>query len=247
MLYDKPRWCLWLKEASPEDVKASPILRERLGGVREARLSSPTKAVQDLSSTPGVFAQDRQPNCQYLAFPEVSSENRDYIPATFYEPEVVAGNKLIVLPDPPLWLFGVLQSAAFTRWLKTFAGRLKSDVSISPGLTYFTFPFAEIDDTTQRLLEERSAAVLDARAAHPSSNLATLYDPLAMPANLRAAHNALDKVVDGLYRLKNPTEGERLRALLARYTELTTADQLDLSAAPAKPKRKAVKRKSKAG
>lgn len=227
MLYDRPRWCLWLKDADPSDLRSSPVLRHRLSEVRRSREKSPTASVQEQSATPALFTQDRQPTTKYLALPEVSSSGREYIPGAFFGPEVIAGNKLIVWPDAPLWLFGYLQSAAFTAWVKAYAGRLKSDVSISPGLTYFTFPFVVLAEDERAALEAHGQAVLDARAAHPGSCLADLYDPLAMPVDLRAAHRGLDAAVDALYELKlHATEGERLRALLKRYEHLTREGRL---------------------
>jgi len=231
MLYDRPRWCLWLKDAEPGDLRSSAVLRDRLAAVKQSRLESPTASVREQADTPSLFTQDRQPSGRYLALPEVSSSGRDYIPGAFFDSDVVAGNKLIVWPDAPLWLFAYLQSSAFTAWVKAYAGRLKSDISISPGLTYFTFPFADLDETGRGRLEAAGQAVLDAREAHPGSTLADLYDPLAMPPDLRTAHRKLDAEVDALYGLKAPTEGDRLRALLKRYEELSTADQLPMKAA----------------
>lgn len=228
MLYGKTRWCLWLKGADPSEVRESSILKSRLAAVVEVRRQSPTASVRDQAGSPGLFTQDRQPAVRYLALPEVSSSNREYIPGRYYDSDTIAGNKLILWPDAPLWLFGYLQAAAFSTWVKTYAGRLKSDVSISPGLTYFTFPFIEPQGPQMESLERAAQGVLDAREAHPGSTLADLYDPLTMPADLRAAHNRLDQVIDGLYGLRHPSEGERLTALMAEYERLTTADQLDL-------------------
>jgi hypothetical protein len=230
MMYDKSRWCLWLKDAEPADIRQSPILRDRLERVRAARRGSPTVSVQELADTPALFAQDRQPGTRYLALPEVSSGGREYIPARFYEPDVVAGNKLILIPGAPVWLFAYVQSAAFTAWVKTYAGRLKSDISISPGLTYFTFPFVEPDDAARERLESAAVAVFAARDAHPRSTMADLYDPLAMPLDLRMAHRDLDRTVDSMYDLPpGVADADRLRALVNRYVELSTQDQLALN------------------
>lgn len=237
MMYGKPRWCLWLKDAEPADIRLSPILRERLERVRNSRSGSPTASVRELASTPALFAQDRQPATHYLALPEVSSGAREYIPARFYEPDVIAGNKLIVIPSASVWLFAYVQSAAFTAWVKTYAGRLKSDISISPGLTYFTFPFIEPDEAARQSLESAAEAVLAAREAHPRSTMADLYDPLAMPLDLRVAHRDLDRVVDSMYGLRSGVaDADRLRALVNRYIELATQDQLALNGPRKKPR-----------
>lgn len=147
---------------------------------------------------------------------------------------------LILWPDAPLWLCGFLMSAAFAAWVKTYAGRLESRLSISPGLTHFTFPFPEADEIDQGRLAAAAPGVLDAQATHPESTLADLYDPLGMPSDLRSAHAALDPVVDGLYGLKSPSDAQRLQALLAEYQRLVDAGTLDLE--QAKPKRKPQKK-----
>jgi len=222
MLHGRPRWCLWLVDASPSDLRASPILKKRLAAVAESRKASKTVSVQAQAKTPALFTQIRQPKTRYLALPEVSSKNRDYIPGRYYDPDVIAGNKLILWPDTPLWLFGYLQSAAFMAWVRAFAGRMKSDFSISPSTVYFTFPFVMPTAGAFARVDEATQAVLDAREAHPEESLADLYDRLAMPRDLRKAHDRLDTVIDSLYRLKKPTSAERLTRLCAEYAALAT-------------------------
>ena len=222
MLHDRPRWCLWLVDAPPSDLRASPLLKERLAAVAASRKASKTVSVQAQAKAPALFTQIRQPQTRYLALPEVSSKNRDYIPGRFYGPDVIAGNKLILWPDAPLWLFGYLQSAAFMAWVRAFAGRMKSDFSISPSTVYFTFPFVMPRAGALARVEEAAQAVLNAREAHPGESLADLYDSLAMPSDLRKAHDRLDAVIDGLYRLKKPTSAERLTRLCAEYAALAT-------------------------
>lgn len=226
MLNGKDKWCLWLVGASPSDLHLSSVLRERLAIVADARRKSPTESVQRQAATPSLFTQIRQPSSRYLALPEVSSENREYIPGRFYEPEVIAGNKLIVIPAADLWLFAYLQSAAFNAWVRTFAGRLKSDPSISASTCYFTFPFMELDERSKDRLREAGRRVLEARAQFPYEPLAALYDPRAMPRDLRAAHVEIDRQIDRLHGLRTPTEGQRITNLLARYDALAKAEAL---------------------
>ena len=229
LMTGKDRWCLWLKDASPAEMTGSKFIRSRLEGVRQTRLATPTASVQEQAATPYLFSQDRQPDEPYIAMVRVSSENRDYIPAVFLSPDVIAGDKLLICPGGGLWLFGFLQSAAFMSWARVFAGRMKSDISLSPSLNYYTFPFVELTPADTTAVEQAAQSVLDARSAHPDDSLAALYGRLTMPADLRAAHTALDKVIDGLYRLRNPSEGERLRALLAKYEALQAEGQLPLT------------------
>ena len=193
------RWCLWLKQISPTELKALPLVRARVAGVRTARLESPTKSVREFAEYPTLFTQDRQPNKPYLAVPEVSSENRRYIPIAFLSSSIIASNKLQIVVGATLYHLGVLSSNMHMAWVRTVAGRLKSDYSYSPAV-YNNFPWPSEPTEKQRsTIEQAAQAVLDARAAHPDASLADLYDPVAMPPDLRRAHQALDKAVDAAY------------------------------------------------
>ena len=227
LLYNQNRLCLWLVDATPSDLRNSKFLRERLKLVAETRLASPTPSVQKQAQTPALFTQIRQPNVRYLAMPEVSSSNREYLPIDYFEKDVIVGNKVIFIPDPPLWVFGVISSKMFMVWVKQFAGRLKSDISISPGLTYFTFPFVSPNSRELELIEDSVTSLLKIRSQHVGASLADLYDPLTMPKDLRDEHLKLDRIIDGLYSsTKNPSDSSRLNYLIEKYNEILSSDRL---------------------
>ncbi|MDO8122327.1 class I SAM-dependent DNA methyltransferase [Isoptericola sp. b490] len=228
------RWCLWLVDAPPADLRGSRVLHERLEAVRAARLASPTASVRDQASSPSLFTQIRQPHQRYLALPEVSSETREWIPGAFLAADVIAGNKLIVWDTDRLWHFAYLQSSAWMAWVRAYAGRLKSDFSLSPGLAYFPFPFVIPTDAQRASLEKAAQAVLDERARHAGATLADLYDPLSMPGPLIDRHHEIDGIVDGFYSLRRPTESQRLAAIMKSYNELVAP----LEAARRRPRRR---------
>lgn len=217
------RWCLWLKNANPRDIRSSALLRERIEAVREYRAASGTKQFRDYADRPQLFQQDRQPETDYFALPEVSSENREWIPGRLYGPDVVAGNKLIIFPDAKPWHAALLQSSMFMAWTSTFGGRLESRFNISPALSYFPIPWPELDEPLQEQLVSAWSAVTEARKQFPAATLADLYDTFAMPDALRTAHRNLDAVVDKAFgssrRMSDNTE--RLEVLLKRYAEMT--------------------------
>lgn len=223
-LYGKDRWCLWLKDATPSELRSSPFIRQRLAAVREARGESPTKSVQLAAETPALFTQDRQPTGWFLVIPEVSSARRDYIPLAFrHADEVIAGNKLLTLSDSPLWLFGILHSAMWMTWVRVIVGRLKGDFSIAPDLAYCAYPFPNMYSKMQGRIEAAAQDVLDARPVDAS--LADLYDPDTMPKPLRDAHRRLDNQVDRAYgRHRHTGDETRLPVLLRRYSELVGSD-----------------------
>ena len=185
--------------ADPSELKASKLVCERLERVRSGRLQSPTASVRDYANYPTLFTQDRQPKSDYLAVPEVSSETREYVPIDILPPTVIASNTLQIIPGAPLYYFGFLTSAMHMAWMRTVAGRLKSDYRYAPAV-YNSFPWPEMTDTQRNRIERLSQAILDARSLFPDSSLDVLYDTDAMPPVLRKAHIALDKAVDRLYR-----------------------------------------------
>ena len=211
------RFCLWLKDADPSELRASKAIVERLDRVRSGRLQSPTKSVRNYAIYPTLFTQDRQPDTNYLAVPEVSSQTRDYIPMTMLPPSVIASNKLQIIPDAPLFYFGILTSSMHMAWMRVVGGRLKSDYSYSPSI-YNSFPWPDLNKHQQANIETLSQSVLDARASFKNASLEVLYDRDTMPPLLRKAHAALDKAVDQLYRRKSFSfERERIEHLFSLY------------------------------
>lgn len=215
------RWCLWLKDAQPSELHASPAIAERLERVRKGRLLSPTPSVQEFAKYPTLFTQDRQPKTDYLAIPEVSSETREYIPMAILPPSVIASNKLQIIPGAPLVYLGILTSAMHMAWMRTVGGRLKSDYSYAPSI-YNSFPWPELTPEKEQEITRLTQAILDARSQFPESNLEALYDADSMPPLLRRAHATLDKAVDRLYR-RTPFafERERVEYLFALYEKRT--------------------------
>ena len=213
------RWCLWLKDIQPSDINSSAELQARLARVTEGRLKSPTPSVQEFAQTPWLFTQDRQPNTDYIGIPEVSSETREYVPIGFLPSNVVASNKLQIIPGGQKWLFALLTSTMHMAWMRTVAGRLKSDYSYSPTV-YNSFPWPALTEANRKALEQSAIDILSARAASPGASLADLYNPVTMPAALRTAHRSNDKLVDRLYRRAAfRTEGQRVEHLFNLFVQ----------------------------
>ena len=220
MISGKWRWCLWLKDAGPAQLKASKPIMERLERVRAGRLQSPTTSVRDFAKYPTLFTQNRQPDTDYLALPEESSETREYIPIAMLPPSVVASNKLQIIPGAPLHYFGLLTSAMQMAWMRTVSGRLESRYSYSPSV-YSSFPWPDMTDAQRERIAVLSQAVLDAQAAFLDTPLDALYNADTMPPALRKAHVALDHAVDRLYHRKGlSTERERIEHLFMLYERM---------------------------
>lgn len=222
MLNDTHRWCLWLTDASPQELRASPVLRARLAAVRDYRAASNRETTKAAAATPSLFLERRLQEQRFLFVPFVSSERRTYLPLAFFDPPAVAAAPHWCLPEASNAVFGVLSSALYTVWLRTVAGRLESRFRLSPGTVYNTFPFPDAEAMAKAGVGDAAAAVLTARQEHHDASLADMYDPLAMPRSLVSAHAALDRAVLVAYGASRAKSEEQQQALLfTRYVSLT--------------------------
>lgn len=216
------RWCLWLVDANPTEITNLPLVLDRIEKVKRNRLESNRPTTQKDAATPMLFGEIRQTNSDYVALPEVSSENRKYIPVGYVPKTTIASNKIYMVPNASLVSFGILSSLMHNTWLKQISGRMKSDISYSTGIVYNNFPFPENPSEKQiKAIEEKAQKVLDARLEFPTSSLSVLYS-VAMPLALVKAHNELDKAVDLAYRPQPFTsEANRMVFLFELYEKYT--------------------------
>ncbi len=214
------RWILALHDAHPDKLAKLSHVRKRMAAVRAYRQASKSGPTQKLAETPTLYHVNVIPTAPFLVIPEVSSERREYAPIGWLEPPTIPSNLVRILNLASLTDFALLTSAMHMAWLRHIGGRLKSDYRYSIGLVYNTFPMPpKSADLSQ--LELLAQGVLDARAMHPGSTLANLYDPDLMPADLRRAHQAVDRVVDCLYRRGGfSSERERVEHLFMEYEKM---------------------------
>jgi hypothetical protein len=218
---NKNRYCFWLKDISPAEYKNNTFIVERLKKVVDFRQISATESVRAFAQYPYLFTQIRQPNEGYLAFPAMSSARRKYIPIGYVSSDVIASNQLYVIPKASLFMFGVLTSNVHNAWMRVVCGRLKSDYRYAPAI-YNNFPWCNPTDEQKSKIEQTAQAILDARALYSDCSLADLYDEVAMPSELRKAHQANDKAVMQAYGFSiKMTESECVAALMKMYQKLT--------------------------
>ncbi len=224
------RWCLWLGECPPSELRQMPEVMKRVEAVREMRLKSVSPPTRKLASTPTRFHVENMPSDNYLIIPEVSSERRKYIPIGFETPATLVSNLVKIIPNATLFLFGILTSEMHMAWIKYVCGRLKSDYRYSKDIVYNNYPFPQnVSDNNRERVEKAASIVLEIRASYANSSLADLYDPLAMPSELVKAHQALDRAVDLCYRPQAfTTELNRIEFLFDLY-ENYIAPMLKLS------------------
>jgi hypothetical protein len=217
------RYCLWLVGATPDELKAMPLVMERLNGVKKMRLASTKAATRKWAEKPMLFTENRQPNSNYIIVPSVSSEKRKYIPLGFMSPKVVASNLCLIIPDAGLYHFAVLTSEMHMSWVRYTCGRLKSDYRYSNTIVYNNFPWPENPSKKQiEAIEKNAQKVLDIRSEYPKCSLADLYDPLTTPSALLKAHIELDRSVDLAYRSQPfPSDARRMEYLFELYEKYT--------------------------
>ena len=222
-LHNKKRYCLWLKNVSPSEIKKSPFTMERIKKCKENREKSKAAAIRKFAQTPTLFAQITQPEGKdYILIPRVSSERRLYVPMAFLTAETIVTDAVQIVPDATMYEFGILNSNIHMSWMRAVCGRLKSDYRYSKDVVYNNFPWATPTEEQINNIKITAQGILDARALYLDSTLAELYDPLTMPPELQKAHMANDKAVMKAYGFKSSmTEEEILAELFKMYKKLT--------------------------
>lgn len=217
---NKKRFCIWLKDADIDIIQKCPTIIDRIRKVKEWRLKSNRKETRSAADFPSLFAEIRQPKTDYLAIPITSSERRKYIPIGYLRANVIASNHLLVLPNASLYDFAILTSAMHMAWVKTVAGRLKSDYNYSARIVYNNFPWPNSSKEQIDAISLLGESILRVRASFTNKTLAALYDPLFMPEILMQAHLKLDRAVDKLYGKTFESDESRASYLMMLYDKL---------------------------
>ncbi|MCL2083014.1 MAG: N-6 DNA methylase [Oscillospiraceae bacterium] len=214
-----PRYCLWLGDCPPSELKQMPEAMKRVEAVRQFRLESKSEGTRKIADTPRRFHVENMPDSDFLIIPRVSSENRMYIPIGFMDSSIIASDSALVVSNATLYHFGVLTSSTHMAWTRAVCGRIKSDYRYSAGIVYNNFPWPEASDKQRQAVEAAAQGVLDARNKFLSTDsYATLYDPRLMPDELAKAHRTLDTAVKNAYGGKGfVSEAERVADLMERY------------------------------
>ena len=190
-----PRYCLWLGDCPPNELRKMPECMKRVEAVRQLRFASKSAGTVKLADTPTRFHVENMPEGTYIVVPEVSSERRRYVPMGFMTPDILCSNLVKIIPNATLYHLGVLTSNVHMAWMRAVCGRLKSDYRYSKDVVYNNFPWPTPTDAQKDKIEQTAQAILDARALYPDASLADLYDETTMPPELRKAHQQNDKAV----------------------------------------------------
>jgi hypothetical protein len=224
LISGSPRRCIWVREGELDDARSVPELAQRFNEVKEARAEKKKDAqAQKLVASPHRFRDQYEASHSLLVVPIVSSENRPYLPIDLVDATSIVHNKAFALYDAPLWNMALIASRLHWVWIGTVCVRMRTDFSYSNTLGWNTFPVPKLTEKNRADLTAAAEGILLAREAHFPATIADLYNPEKLPANLRAAHDHNDEVLERIYigrRFRNDTE--RLEKLFEMYTKMTT-------------------------
>lgn len=222
-LHNKKRYCIWLQNIAPDEIRKCPMIINRIKQCKESRENSIAEGIRKFANTPTLFAQITQPSDgNYIIIPRVSSEKRRYIPMGFLSSEIKVTDAVQIVPNASIYDFAILTSNVHMAWMRTVCGRLKSDYRYSKDIVYNNFPWCSPTEEQKKKIEKTAQAILDARALYPNSSLADLYDELTMPKELRKAHQENDKAVMEAYGFnwKKMTESDCVAELMKMYQKI---------------------------
>ena len=220
-LNGEQRYCLWIDDTNASLADRIPEVQHRIEKVRQFRLNG-GEVARGLAMRPHQFRYTHQGKTHLVIIPRVSSERRRYIPFGLLSKDCIVGDSAQVIYDAELWHVSILLSLVHMAWVRTVAGRLKTDLRYSSALCYNTFPLPELTEKNKADLTRCAEDILLAREVHFPATIADLYDPEQMPADLREAHEHNDEVLERIYigrRFRNDTE--RLEKLFELYTKMT--------------------------
>ncbi len=193
------RYCLWLGDCQPNELRSMPECLKRVQAVRDFRLASKSAGTRKIADKPTRFHVENMPNGNYIVIPETSSEKRRYTPIGFLTPDILCSNAIRLAPNATLYHFGILTSNVHMAWMRVVCGRLKSDYRYSKDIVYNNFPWCNPTEEQKQKIEQTAQTILDVRAKYPESSLADLYDEVTMPPELRKAHKENDRAVMTAY------------------------------------------------
>jgi hypothetical protein len=220
------RFCLWLGDCPPNELRKMPEVLKRVDKVRSFRISSVSHSTRKLAEFPTRFHVENMPDSDYIFIPRVSSEKRRYIPIGFLSSGIFASDSALIMPNATLYHFGVLTSIVHMAWVRVVCGRLENRYRYSKDIVYNNFPWPKSISTEKMAeIDQLAKVVLNARSRFPDSSLADLYDPLSMPEELLKAHQAIDQAVLRLYGIfarGNLDETVIVAKLMELYQKYTT-------------------------
>lgn len=217
---NKKRYCLWLVDVSPHNLRKMPEVLKRIDASRKDRLNGAPDR-QKLAKTPALFREIKNPN-KFLIIPKVSSNRRNYVPMGYLGGDTIVTDLAFIIPEADLFYLGILTSNVHMSWMRAVGGRYGEGYRYSVRVVYNNFPWPNPNEKQITDIKNTAQSILNARELYPDSTLADLYDELTMPPELRKAHQENDKAVMRAYKFdwRTMTESESVAELMNLYKKL---------------------------
>ncbi|MDK2758291.1 MAG: lactate dehydrogenase [Blastomonas fulva] len=215
-------FCLWIEDSKLSEAMRYAEVSRRVNAVRKLRLDSSDASANAMAARAHQFREMREAERSTIVLPRITSENRPYLPVGLIDRTGVVSSQSFALFDAPLWTASILASRLHITWIGTVCGRTRTDFAYSNTFGWNTFPLPKLTEQNKADLTACAENILLAREAHFPATIADLYDPEAMPENLRRAHEENDETLERIYigrRFRNDTE--RLEKLFELYTKMT--------------------------
>lgn len=222
-IHGTQRACIWVGAEDYAIAAQIPALQVRFQAVEHERRNMKAASTQAYARKPYRFVQIQGVARRYsFIVPRHSSESRPYLPVGLYDYNTIVADSAFAIYDAPLWSLALVMSRMHLIWIAAVCGKLETRYRYSNTLGWNTYPMPNLTEKNKADLTRCAEDVLLAREAHFPATIADLYDPDAMPADLREAHERNDEVLERIYigrRFRNDTE--RLERLFELYTNMT--------------------------
>jgi len=221
LVHGTPRYCLWIGDDEVEVARSIPLIAERLDDCAAYRRTAGRDA-KKTAHRPHAFCYTTYRPEPHINVGKVIGEKFEFVPADLKEAGSVTSVDALCIYGSGLIELAVVTSKLHMTWAEAVSGKMGNGIRYGATVVYNTFPLPKLTEQNKADLTVCAENILLAREAHFPATIADLYDPEAMPENLRRAHEDNDEVLERIYigrRFRNDTE--RLEKLFEMYTKMT--------------------------
>ncbi len=216
-LYNVEQYVLWISDEQLPLAMAIQPIADRIRATARLRQSGGQNA-RRATGTPHRLVRSPHRDEDALMIPQITSERRNYLQIGLLQARTIVDNTTYVVYSPPAFLFALLSSRLHRIWTEAVGGRLETRLRYTATLIYNTFPVPSMSEGQQQVLTDRSRSILRARAKHPGTTVAELYNPETMPPDLLSAHQENDEYLEQhVYGRLFRDDNQRLEHLFAMY------------------------------
>lgn len=215
------RFCLWISDDEVAEANTISGVSDQINECRSYRLGAGRDA-QKSARRPHAFCYSTYKHSPFVQVGNTIGNGYAYVLAMLRESGFVSNHNAFAIYGIKMVELSIVLSKLHLTWAEAVAGRLGNGIRYGNTVVYNTFPVPKLTEQDKADLTRTAENILLAREAHFPATIADLYDPEAMPDDLRRAHEENDEVLERIYigrRFRNDTE--RLEKLFDLYTRMT--------------------------